>query len=250
MQPDHAAALASARKPPIPWDGLTATAYDRTYYDQHKAGGLDYAQTGRWQLDYAAWLRDAFGLRGKSMLDVGTACGAIAHGFTRCGVTATGIDLNEHTIHIGRVMQDVGDWPPAPGTADQPSRPTRLEICDAANLHLFGDASFNFIHSHQSAEHWPADLVPRILRELHRVARPGAKFFCVLDTTELAVRQRRDLAREDPTHVCIAPLRWWTLALSSNGWRVTTEEDRGRLNEHPLCYFEREDWDWFSAVRV
>jgi SAM-dependent methyltransferase len=243
MTDQHAAALESARKPPIPWDGLTATAYDRVYYDQHKAGGLDYAKTGRWQLDYAAWLRDAFGLRGKTLLDVGTACGAIAHGLTRCGVTATGIDLNEHTIHIGRAMQAVGDWPTDQGQ-------TRLEICDAANLHLFGPESFDFIHSHQSAEHWPPELVPRILNELHRVARPGARLFCVLDTIELQERQRRDLAREDPTHVCIRPLAWWHAALDIAGWRATTEEDRGPLNEHRLCYFEREDWDWFSAVRI
>lgn len=229
---------------------LTSTAFDQRYYEEHRAAGLDYGAFGPWQRDYARWLTDVYELRGRSMIDVGTACGAIAHGFTLAGVHATGIDVSEAMIEMGRVATGQYDPPRRPWPTPPTGFETRLEICDAANLHLFDAAQFDFMHSHQSAEHWPPELVPRILNELHRVARPGVRFFCVLDTCELARRTGRDLESEDPTHVCIRPLTWWHSALSLAGWRLTTEEDRPRLSEHALCYFERHDWDWFSAVRV
>jgi ubiquinone/menaquinone biosynthesis C-methylase UbiE len=214
---------------PAHFTTLTSTAFDRAYYEQHKAAGLDYAHYGPWQRDYATWLVDALGLRGRSLLDIGCACGNMAAAFAERGLSAVGIDVCEHMISLGR----------------QRFPDVRLEICDAANLHLFGPHQFGVIHSHQSAEHWPVDLVPRILHEARRVAAADALFFCVLDTVDVADRSGRDLAAEDPTHVCLRPLTWWKKQLAAAGWRWANEEIRHALAEHEKSYLVEYDWDWW-----
>jgi hypothetical protein len=57
---------------------LTATSYHVDYYEQHKQAGLDYLGHGEWQERYGRWLVDSLGLKGRTVLDVGCACGSIA----------------------------------------------------------------------------------------------------------------------------------------------------------------------------
>jgi SAM-dependent methyltransferase len=213
------------------WTTLTATDYGEEYYAQHRDAGLDYLHYGDWQRRYGRWLVDVFRLRDRAALDVGCACGALSAGLAESGARVAAVDLSEAMIARGRrVFRDV-----------------RLEVCDAANLHYFADAAFDFIHAHQTAEHWRPALVGHILAELRRVARPGARFFCVLDTLELGQRQSRDLAREDPTHVCIRSLDWWHEQLAAAGWTLATEDYRHALLEHGWSYLEHHDWDWWVA---
>jgi len=207
---------------------LTSTSYTRRYYDEHVAAGLDYAVYGDWQRDYGRWFVDALGLRGRVLLDVGCACGALAHGFEEAGaVLCHGVDLCEHMIQAGR-----NRWPTL-----------RLDVCDCVNLHLFNDATFDAIHSAQVAEHWQPHLVPCIFLELRRAIRMGGLFFCCMDTVELFQRQGRDMLREDPTHVCIRPLAWWDEQAEANGWQRDVDA-QSALREHPRSYIGRYDWDY------
>ncbi len=207
---------------------LHATAYTQQYYDEHVAAGLDYAVYGDWQQDYGRWWVDALGLHGKEVLDVGCACGSIAHGIEQAGTAVChGVDLCQHMISLGREQ-----WPTM-----------RLDVCDAANLHLFHEATFDAIHSAQVAEHWQPHLVPHILRELRRVIRPGGVFFCCMDTIELFERQARDVLREDPTHVCIRPLAWWDEQADFSGW-VRDLAAEAALLEHAQSFIGRYDWDY------
>lgn len=211
---------------------LTATSYDASYYAEHSAAGLDYAVYGDWQRGYGRWMVGALGMSGRTVLDVGCACGAIANGMQEAGAFAVvGVDLCEPMIAIGR----------------ERFKGIRLHVADAINLHLFRDNTFDMIHSAQVAEHWRPDHVPLILAELWRVARPGAVFFCCLDTSELFERQNRTILTEDPTHICIKPRAWWIDQLQQAGWTDATEELRPALAEHSETYFTRHDWDWFAA---
>lgn len=214
------------------WNLLTASGYTAEYYDQHRALGLDYLGHGSWQRDYGHWLVNSLHLRGTA-LDVGCACGSIAAGLAKAGLVVHGVDLCEHMVRLGR--------------AHFPR--VVLDVCDAANLHLFRDFQFDFIHAAQSAEHWQPRLVPAILEELARVTRPGGLFFCSLDTQELYDRQKRDPANEDPTHACIKPLEWWHIQLGATGWVLATEKHRQALTDHPLSFLRRYDWDWWVAER-
>ncbi|MGE0609279.1 MAG: class I SAM-dependent methyltransferase [Pirellulales bacterium] len=224
---------------------LRSTAFNLDYYQEHQAEGLDYLHFGDWQRKYGRWLVDVFGLRGQPLLDVGCACGSLTAGLAASGVAAHGVDVSEAMIEMGR-KRVWSDECRVSNDADA-AHSLSLHVCDVVNLHLFGEGTFAFIHSHQSAEHWQPRLVPHALVELHRVARPGARFFCVLDTAELGQRQGRDLAKEDPTHVCIRPLDWWHQHLAAAGWIDCTEDYRHPLLEHGWSYLPDHDWDWWAV---
>jgi ADP-heptose:LPS heptosyltransferase/SAM-dependent methyltransferase len=215
---------------------LRATGYTEDYYLEHKHAGLDYLGFGDWQRQYGRWLVAALDLKAKRLLDVGCACGSILRGFGEAGAVAQGVDLCEAMVRRGRET-----WPDMAGL---------LHVCDAVNLHLYRDASWHALHSAQVAEHWKPELVPFILRELARVTVPGGLFFCALDTEELFARQGRRLEHEDPTHVCIRPMRWWHEQLASAGWQLCTADYEPRLRAHPDTFLTRYDWDWFVARRA
>jgi ADP-heptose:LPS heptosyltransferase/2-polyprenyl-3-methyl-5-hydroxy-6-metoxy-1,4-benzoquinol methylase len=214
---------------------LSSRAFNHHYYHEHKRAGLDYLGFGDWQQQYGRWLVESLELRDRRVLDVGCACGAILRGLGQAGAIVQGVDVNEHMIRLAREK-----WP---------DMAPLLFVCDAVNLHLFDNASWDAIHTAQVAEHWKPELVPFILRELARIVVPNGLLFCALDTEELFARQNRRIEEEDPTHVCIRPMAWWHDQLAQAGWHVRREEYRGKLMEHPLSFLSRYDWDWFVAER-
>ena len=215
---------------------LTSTAYNKTYYDEHKEAGLDYLGFGDWQIHYGRWLVDALAWADRKVLDVGCACGSIVRGLGIAGAVVQGVDVNEFMIQQGRQQ-----WP---------DMVPLLHICDAVNLHLFGDQSWDAIHSAQVAEHWKPELVPFILKELHRVTADNGMFLCFLDTEELMARQGRNAVDEDPTHICIRPLEWWHTQLKNAGWEVCTDEYSSKIEQAKGSYLQKYDWDWFLARKV
>lgn len=215
--------------------GLNATSFGEQYYTEHVNAGLDYLGHGDWQRDYAAWLVDVLDWKGKQICDVGCACGSILRGLGHVGAVVRGFDLSEYMVRRGRCK-----WPDQAGL---------MEVMDAVNLHLYADGQFEGLHSAQVAEHWKPDLVPFIVRELHRVLRPGGLFFCTLDTEELFARNNRTMEHEDKTHVCVKPLAWWEYQLESAGWDVITTEYLEALKAHPKSFLTRYDWDLFIARR-
>lgn len=207
---------------------LKATSYDREYYDEHKSAGLDYFSFGDWQRNYGEWLTQSLGIEGKSLLDVGCACGSIAAGLSaHCRVT--GIDLNNHMIELGR-----GGFRHLP-----------LYVCDSVNLHLFPDETFDCIHSNQVAEHFRPEHVPLILAEWRRVLKPGGLVFCVLDTVESMQRQGQNADMGDPTHICIKPLDWWIEACAEAGFSDCKADYESAMRAHRLSYLSKYDWDWW-----
>jgi SAM-dependent methyltransferase len=122
-----------------------------------------------------------------------------------------------------------------------------LHVCDAINLHLWRDGTFDAIHSAQSAEHWRPDHVPLILQELRRVTKPGGLLWVSLDTQELYDRQNRDPASEDATHICVKPRAWWSEQLAIAGWSECTEGVRPAMSDRGDSFFMLYDWDWFAA---
>jgi ADP-heptose:LPS heptosyltransferase/SAM-dependent methyltransferase len=212
---------------------LRSTAYDENYYNEHRSAGLDYLNFGDWQRQYGRWLTDSLNWKSRRVLDVGSACGSILRGFGEAGTVVQGVEVNEFMVNLGRKK-----WP---------DMAKLLHVCDAVNLHLFADKSWDGIHSAQVAEHWKPNLVPHILRELHRVTVDNGLFFCALDTVELFERQNRKLETEDPTHVCIRPAAWWTDQLNAAGWTLVSDQYTPPLTEHPETFLTRYDWAWFVA---
>lgn len=215
---------------------LNATGYTQSYYDEHKQAGLDYLGFGEWQQKYGRWMVESLGYKGRRMLDIGCACGSILRGLGQAGAIVQGVDLCEPMIQLGRQK-----WP---------DMAPLMFVCDAVNLHLFTDESWDGLHSAQVAEHWKPELVPFILRELARITTPGGLFFCALDTEEQFARQGRSIEHEDPTHICIKPMTWWHEQLAANGWEVCTNECDPVLRNHPETFLSEYDWSWFVAKRL
>lgn len=213
---------------------LTAMGYDEVYYEQHKAAGLDYLHYGDWQRDYGRWFVGSLGLRGKTVLDVGCACGSIVRGFGEAGAYVSGCDISEHMIRLAKKTY--------------PDMKPILHCCDAINLHLWRDSTFDCIHSAQSAEHWRPDHVPMILKELLRVTKPGGLLWVSLDTQELYDRQNRDPKVEDKTHVCIQPMAWWEQQLVDAGWAIRRDLLLP-MRDYDDSFLRRYDWDWFAASK-
>ncbi len=154
---------------------LSATGFTERYYQEHKLAGLDYLNFGDWQ-QYGRWLVESLNWKGRRVLEVGCACGSILRGLGEAGAVVQGVEINEHMVRLGREK-----WP---------DMAPLLHICDAVNLHVFGDGEWAAIHSAQVAEHWKPKLVPHILDELHRVTAVGGLFFCALDTEEWGDAER------------------------------------------------------------
>jgi len=209
---------------------LTSTAFDELYYREHLACGLNYNTFGDWQKAYGRWIVEALDMKGKRILDVGCAAGAIAKGLAEAGADVCGLDPNEYTVNLGR--------------ATRPEIP--LFICDAINAHYWKDATFDLVHSQQVFEHFKPELVSFILKELWRIAKPGGILFFVCDTAELFARQGRG-ANEDATHTCIKPCAWWEAQLREAGW-VSISQDS--LKAHSSSFFAKYDWDSFTAQKA
>lgn len=179
------------------------------------------------------------------MLDVGCACGSIANGLFAAGAgpNVCGVDLCEHMVRLGR----------------EKFPKLRLEVCDAVWLHHFHDGDFDVLHSACVAEHWRPELVPFILRELHRVSKPATgTFYVSLDTEEVYARQGRKDETEDATHICIRPQSWWFDRFRDAGWKPMREDRVESLRQHANWTkrpngeegFKRFDWDFFVFERV
>lgn len=202
---------------------LKTKVYDFDYYEEHRRAGLDYMGHGEWQVEYGKWLVESLSLKGKSVLDVGCACGSIACGIAKAGSFVSGCDVNEHMIAKGRLkwLHDT------------------LKVCDATNLHYWKDNTFDMVHSNNVFEHLNPDLVPFILEEIRRVTKPNGILFAVLDTEELYDRQGRKIENEDPTHICVKPISWWEDRLT--GWSPAPDLMEV-LKNHPKSYFNKYDW--------
>lgn len=220
-QPDHGAYCGVLR----------ATEFGRDYYEEHRAAGLDYLAYGDWQKNYGRWFVGALGLHGKAVLDAGCACGAMVRAFIEAGADSTGVDVNGHMIALGHAQ-----WP---------ELAEKTRCCDIASM-PHADASVDVVHCMQSAEHWNPESVRSILSEIIRVLKPGGFMWCALDTIELYERQGRRVENEDPTHLCVKPVRWWLDALRELGLEDISATVARNLSGYPGGFLERYQWDWFA----
>lgn len=212
--------------------GLKSKSYDKNYYEEHRISGLDYLSYGDWQKEYGQWITDVFQLKNKSVLDIGTAAGSILNGIQEASACkAYGIDKNNYTINLGR----------------ENFKNLDLEVCDACNIHFLPDNSLDFVHSHQVMEHIHPNLVPLVMDEVYRVLKLNGYFLAIFDSEELFIRQKRTKETDDPTHVCIKPLKWWYAMARSVGFEVI--KDMEKFKDHDLSYFKKYDWDYFICKK-
>lgn len=142
-----------------------------------------------------------------TVLDVGTGPGALAVAIARrCGsCSVIGVDV------APEMLTTAEDRAGGAGVEDRVS----FRVADAAALPL-ADGSIDVAVSTLSLHHWRD--VPAILRELHRVVRPGGRVLIYDLRFSYSVRQFAALAAQTPfatDGVAYAPLRagWVPIAV-------------------------------------
>lgn len=198
--------------------------FDANYYESNKQKGLDFLAYGDWQKIYGKWIVESLELKAKNILDVGCSCGANAAGMAMAGAYVSGIDLSQHMINLGRQK-----WENFP-----------LYVCDAANIHLWYDNTFDLVHSLQVWEYFRPDQIPIILKELYRVGRKY--LFSVLDTKDLYKRHNRT----NFDNLNLQTLDWWKEQVVDAGWQLVGSTI---LEQHQLGYFKKYNWDYILAIK-
>jgi SAM-dependent methyltransferase len=140
---------------------IPADTYDREYFLSNTCEGADEYHAGRGlsalKARQVAYLRPEPGMR---VLDVGCGRGEVLLACARAGAQVAGVDYSEAAVELSReTLRDV--------TADvRQGDVTRLP---------WPDASFDAVLSGDVIEHLVPDDAAGMLREAHRVLRPGGR---------------------------------------------------------------------------
>ncbi|KJV30921.1 class I SAM-dependent methyltransferase [Luteibacter yeojuensis] len=181
--------------------------YDREYYGKEQGiGSLP------WHCRVAA--SDLANVRGGDVLDVACGTGAWLGHFLRMGAKSiSGIDLSAKAIEAAQRTYPLGN----------------LRV-GAAEILPFDDATFDVVTCMGSLEHFLDK--PAALREMMRVAKPGAEFLLLVPNAGFLTRRLRLYGGTHQVKVKedVLSLNAWAELFSSVGLDVTHR----RRDLHPL----------------
>lgn len=194
----------------------------RAFYDgEYYARDVDKQHVLPWHCRLAA--RDLSRVAGGDVLDVACGTGAWLGHFVRMGARSiSGIDLSGRAIEAARIAHPTGDFRTGP-----------------AEVLPFADQSFDVITCMGSLEHFVGK--PEALREMIRVAKPGAEFLLLVPNAGFLSRR---LGLYGGTHQVkvkedVMSLAEWAALFESVGLKVL----RRRRDLHPLS------WHWITHAR-
>jgi SAM-dependent methyltransferase len=180
-------------------------------------------------------LQEAFGLRGKTFLDLGCAYGQLVATARLFGADSFGIDLSDYAIDQGKKS---ASW----------LRET-IHQGSVHDLKPFPNCNFDFLYSNQVFEHVPGDLCYELATETYRVAKPGAVLWVglVLDKKN-EFPFGYDPEDPDKSHINIRTFKWWDKRFLSAGWEIeeSLDEKFRRVRVEPDDYSFFDSYGWHS----
>lgn len=184
---------------------LKSTEYEREFYEEHVAAGLDYAHSGHWQGQYGWMLVEIFDLHDgrEFVLDVGCACGSVLYGIKRTTKfdRVKGVDFSHHMTQIGRDKLGF----------------TEEELVQGSALKLpVKSKSVDLLHSQQMMEHIQKKDVPKVIKEFNRVLKPGGNAFICFCARQDHLSE--ESYWDDPSHITIENLDWWMAQFDKGGF--------------------------------
>jgi SAM-dependent methyltransferase len=130
--------------------------------------------------------------RGWRVLDVGCGVGTLVAEMAALGHDVTGIDVNEAALRHSVA-------------------PSRCRLVADSGALDYPDGHFDLVVSREVLEHIEASEIDRCIDEWDRVGKGRMVHI-------IAVAERGQSARNDPTHVNVQPERWWTETFRRHGY--------------------------------
>jgi ubiquinone/menaquinone biosynthesis C-methylase UbiE len=137
--------------------------FEQGYFDKLKMHGNDVASKGNWQKMYAYFIDKIFNIKGKNVLDLGCAMGAITSAFADYGANATGVDISKYAIE------------------KSPFKNIKKVCSPAWDLSMVEPNSIDFVHSMFMMNYIPKNKIYIVMDQLNKVCKDGAIVFCVLN---------------------------------------------------------------------
>lgn len=136
--------------------------FNEDYFNSLKEKGCDYQAYGKWQHAYASMFTRTFGLRNKTLLDVGAAYGAITFGFKMNDVMAIAVDvakcLNGKTFRGIRFINE-----------------------SAHHMKSVDNKTIDFVHGSYVLNHLSPELLKTTFVEFKRVLKDGGKVLVIFN---------------------------------------------------------------------
>jgi len=163
--PETAVDVVSEKEAVISRIKTNASQFTPEYFDSCKNAGCDYSATGSWQEIYGRMINRLFDLRGKCVLDIGGAFGALANSFLKVGAKTV------HCTDISKFAASTRMFPSV--------KHVHAPVQHMKNL---SDETYDFVHiSHVLQFVDPLDM-ERSVREISRVMKSGA--VCLIITND------------------------------------------------------------------
>lgn len=182
-------------------DHLSEKVYGVKYYERCKDKGIDYAFYGNWQKQYAKMVVFVSGIykieiAEKTLLDVGTACGANLRAFKETEIFSKviGIDVSKYLVELGNKVNEFKEG--------------ELVVDNCTTMEKIQDETIDFIHCSQLFEHLRYNEVKNTIDQMYRVMKNGAIGFVTLNAIK-AGQTEEDVTSQDETHVCVMPEEQW-----------------------------------------
>lgn len=144
--------------------GKCSLFFNKEYFDRVAKSGCDYKAFGDWQKGYCGLLDRVFGVRGKEVLDVGSAYGAIGNGFKQLGAKkVTCVDISK-TVIDAKTFDGV-----------------EYVLAPIQKMKEVANASKDLIHASYIMNSVDVDQLEMAFVEMKRVLAPKGKIFIIMN---------------------------------------------------------------------
>lgn len=201
---------------------MRSETYPRGYFEN--AEGSNYTNYG----DDPGWVPTIAVMKeflkdGASVAEIASAKGFFVHHARRVGLDAWGIDISEYAVSC------------VPGV----TKPY-VQHGNVAEGTNWQDGKFDAVCSWEFLEHVYEDELWLVLKEMERIAKPGAMLWHrigidVSDDPRFAGIDHGQ--HHDSTHVCEKTGSWWRDLFESRGWKRMSQAEE-RIDQ----VFEGRDW--------
>jgi ADP-heptose:LPS heptosyltransferase/SAM-dependent methyltransferase len=185
---------------------LDGSYYDADYFCtpgvKGRYGKQDFAKDNKFHADIAEMICHVLPIKPKqTILEIGCALGNV--GLHLKKYKYWGVDISEYCVNNSHL-------------------PGRVRQADIIERIPFLDETVDAIFSRETLEHIDAKFIPKALKEIYRVMKPGAwGLVCPANNfADKEIKKQKDSQNSDISHFCVKPPAWWARQFEQAGFTV------------------------------